>query len=71
MSEDLKKDKKEDFCGACLSVPLALAGAGVAGGGSMSKSKSRKKIMLIVGISVAVIGLIITIWFVTRCKSCN
>ena len=38
-----KVEQKEDFCMACLAVPLALAGAGVAGAGGAKKGMAFKK----------------------------
>ncbi len=61
MSED--NEEKEEFCGACLSVPLMFA----AGGGSIAatstyvdkkKHKKIKKTMFMVGIVIAVLSIL-------------
>lgn len=58
-----KDENKEEFCGACLTVPLALAaaGGGVAGSSSLvdkQKHKKLKKTMFIVGITIAVLSIL-------------
>lgn len=64
---------KEGFCGACLAIPLALAGAGVAGVGAKQKGghKKRRNIMLWGGIALTVISVIVTIIYLKNCKSCR
>lgn len=63
---------KEEFCGACVALPIALAGAGVAGVGTKSGSnKQKKKIMLISGLVVCALSLIVTIIYLNRCKQCR
>ena len=69
------KNVKEDFCGACLSIPIALIGAGTAGGAQfgMTKGKYQKtrKLLLWTGISISVIALLLTVYFLTRkCSTC-
>jgi len=72
MSNTQDKDIKEEFCGACLAIPVALAGASAAGYGSKKGShKTLKKFALIGGISVTVIALGIAIYYICRCKECN
>ena len=68
----LPEDSKEDFCGACLAVPAAIAGASMAGVGAKAGShKTLKKIMLWGGIAVTLISVALTIFFLTRCKTCQ
>lgn len=65
---------REDFCGACVALPMALAGAGAAGYSSKQKGKQfrqRKKIMLWTGVSVSVLSILIAIWYLKTCKSCS
>jgi hypothetical protein len=63
---------KEEFCGACVALPMALAGAGVAGVGANSGSnKQKRKIMLISGLVVCALSLIVTILYLNRCKQCR
>lgn len=72
MSEQ-QKEIKEDFCGACLAMPLALAGAGAAGyGGTKNGSnKNMKKILLWGGIGLTLLSVIIAIYYMQTCKSCR
>ena len=63
---------KEEFCGACVALPIALAGAGVAGVGAKSGSnKQKKKIMLVSGLIISAIALMFTIAYVRSCKQCR
>jgi len=62
---------KEEFCGACVALPFAIAGVGTAGIGSRNSHKKIKIITLIVGILVTIISLIVSIYFLTRCKHCR
>jgi hypothetical protein len=67
-----EENVKEDFCGACLAVPLAMAGAGTAAGASDYKSKKKwKKILFIGGIVISVISIIVAIWYLRSCESCK
>lgn len=61
---------KEEFCGACAAVPLALVGAGTAGVGS-KKHGTTKKIMLWTGVGITIISIIIVIIYLTKCKDCR
>ena len=64
---------KEDFCGACVSIPIAIAGAGLAGASTKKgkENKNVKKIMFFVGISTTIIALIIALYYLKKCKSCR
>lgn len=66
-------DTKESFCGACAALPLALVGTGVAGAGSKKKgsNKKTKKILLWSGLAITLISIIIVIFYLKRCKTCN
>lgn len=64
---------KEDFCGACISVPIAMAGATLAGA-STKKGKTNKKvkkIMFFVGITITILALIAAVIYLKKCKSCR
>ena len=66
------KETKEDFCGACLVAPLALAGIGTAGYGSTKGGYKKSKIIfLCVGIAITLLSIIFTIYFLTKCKNCR
>lgn len=66
-----KEDVVENFCGACLAVPLAIAGAGTAGVAAKGSHGKTKKILLGVGITVVIISLIIGIVYLAKCKKCR
>ena len=67
------KNVREDFCGACLTVPLAALGVGVGAYGSGARGKYRKKktIMLVLGILITVISVAIGIYFLKKCSNCR
>ena len=71
MKDTKQKEIKEEFCGACVALPLALVGAGTAGLGAKGTHNKTKKIMLWSGIGVTVLSLIAAIYFITRCKNCR
>ena len=65
---------KEDFCGACLAIPLAFAGVGASAYGTSSsrgKYKKQKLIILISGIVSIVISLVIAIYYMSTCSNCR
>jgi len=68
-------DTRENFCGACAAVPLALVGAGVSayGAGSKKKYKRGKKIMFWTGIITVIISILIVIYFlwIKKCDDCE
>ena len=62
---------KEDFCGACLAIPLAFAGVGVTSyGNSQKKYKYGKKIVL-GGLVFTFISLIVAIYFYFKFNNCR
>ncbi len=67
---------KEEFCGLCAAIPLALAGAGAGAVGVTEKgSEKKKKKWLLVsgGVMIAMaLGIIIYYLFIKKdCKTCN
>jgi uncharacterized membrane protein YsdA (DUF1294 family) len=70
----MNSNSKENFCGACITVPLAMAGAGVGAIGANQKGqhKKRKKYILITGISISLIFTIISVYilFIKKCDTC-
>lgn len=58
---------KENFCGACLTIPLAFASAGTAFG---AEKKAKLKQWAIV---FTVVSLLLTVYFVyiKKCKTCK
>lgn len=74
MSNDTKlHNSKEEFCGACLTVPIAIAGAGAASYGVKGRGehKKMKKIMLWSGLTITLLSIILAIYFLFRCKQCR
>lgn len=69
-----KKEVKESFCPACLSIPLAFVGVGSStySSGSRGKYKSQKKWALIIGIISTVISIAIAVYYlyIVKCKTC-
>jgi sugar phosphate permease len=61
---------RENFCGICMAVPIALAGAGVAGLSTKEDYRKRKKIMITTGIVVLVVSLFLW-WYYRDCASCK
>jgi hypothetical protein len=73
---DRKDEVKEDFCPACLIVPLAFAGAGAAAaGGTMSnKHKKWKKALLISGVLTILLCIAVGVYYLMNkdnCKECQ
>jgi hypothetical protein len=67
-------ETKEEFCGACIAVPFALAGAGVTAygaGGSKKGYKKQKKIAFWVGIGVTLLSLAIAVYYLWIKKDCS
>jgi shikimate kinase len=69
MNED--EEIKENFCGACAVIPVALVGGGVITASQNSNYKKNKKIILYIGISITVISLLVSVYFLLKCKSCR
>lgn len=64
---------KEEFCGACAAGVAALVGAGAAGSstiGDRKKNKKKKKILLYVGVSIAVLSILVAIYILCF-KKCS
>jgi uncharacterized membrane protein YbjE (DUF340 family) len=73
---ETEKDQnvKEEFCGACLAIPLALAGAGAGSVGSNKRGKHKKmrKTMMIIGVITVVISIILGVYYlwIKDCSDC-
>lgn len=51
-------ENKEEFCGACLTVPLAFAaGGGGIAGSSAFVNKKMKNVLFVVGIVIAFLSI--------------
>lgn len=73
--EKNSKEVQEDFCPACVAVPLAFAGAGAAGVG-MNKKGGRqkyKKMLLYIGVPTAIISILVAVYFlwIKKCEECG
>jgi hypothetical protein len=75
MSDRKKEPVKEDFCGACLAIPLALVGAGAStvGAGEKGKHKTRRNVLLWGGISAIILSVLIGIYYlwIKNCSECG
>jgi hypothetical protein len=61
---------REDFCGMCMAVPIALAGAGIAG--LSTREAYRKRKWMLIGISAVVLVITILLFLKYKnCSSCN
>ncbi|ADO00410.1 hypothetical protein WIV_gp067 [Wiseana iridescent virus] len=58
---------KENFCGACLTIPLAFAGAGTAIGAEKKAQLQKWAIIF------TVVSIVLTIYFVyiKKCRECR
>ena len=67
---------KENFCGACVAVPLAFMGVGASayGGSNSSRKehKKRKKIILWTGVVSVILSIIVAVYFlyIKKCTDC-
>lgn len=65
---------KEEFCGLCAAIPLALAGSGATIYGSKRERGTfhrRKRIALVVGLLSVLISIALTVWvFTSECNVC-
>ena len=72
MKNNHEGEVKEEFCGACLAIPAAIAGAGAAGVGAKKGSHDKtKKILFWGGITVTVVSAVIAIIYLTKCTNCR
>ena len=81
LDENWKKDRKgnedikESFCGACLAIPFAFVGVGASayGANSRGRHKKQKKIALWGGVTVIIISILITVYYVwiKKCVDCG
>ena len=72
-NENSPDESKEDFCGACLAVPAAIAGASVAGITSKSSGSHKKTKTIIFWVSMVftVLSLALAVWWFMSCKTCQ
>ena len=71
----MTNDIKENFCGACVALPLAFVGVGASayGTGSRKKHQTQKKIALWAGIISIIISIAIAIYYlyIKKCSNCR
>ena len=64
---------REDFCGMCAAIPVALMGAGVGASGlrmSGEQYKAKRKWMLIFGVISLLVSVAI-VWWNMDCERCR
>ena len=64
-----KEEIREDFCPACVAVPLAMASVGTSKGAS-GKQSVLGKVIFWLSIIITVLSIIVAIWYFTRCEEC-
>lgn len=68
-------DIVENWCGACLSLPLAFVGVGASAYGASSRGahKKQKKIALWTGIVSIIISISIAVYYlwIKKCSDCR
>ena len=57
-------NNREDFCVSCVILPVAALSA-------TGAASTRKKTYLIAAGVILVVGIALSIYFFTRCKSCS
>jgi hypothetical protein len=68
-----EEEQKEDFCPACVSIPLAFLGAGTSAYGLKGSYKKQKKILFWVGISMVLLSIFIAVYYlwIKKCEECR
>lgn len=61
---------RENFCGACMAIPYALAGTGIKSVSDQNTKKSRI-IMLVIGILLLAVSTGIFIYYMKTCNECR
>lgn len=62
---------KEDFCGICAAVPLALAGLGGTAYVASGAQYKLKNTILIIGCSIVVVLCVYFLIKYSSCSACN
>lgn len=67
-----KNKTKENFCGACIAAPVAIAGAAGAAGSSRGKNKSLQLGIFIGSVVLSVLGIVIALYYLypKNCMDC-
>jgi hypothetical protein len=61
-------DVKENFCGICAAVPLALAGFGGTAYAASGSEKKQRNTIILIGCSII---LIVSIFMYLKYSTCN
>lgn len=61
---------KEEFCGICAAVPLALAGLGGTAYAATGAEEKKKKLIIVVSCAVIVVVSILVLIKYSSCSSC-
>ena len=59
---------KEEFCGICTAIPIALAGLGGTAYAASGEDEKRKKIIILIGCSIV---LVVSIYFLIKYSKCS
>jgi hypothetical protein len=62
---------REDFCGICAVIPVALAGLGATSYVSTGAEYKNRKMIIIVGSAIFVVLSIIVLMKYWKCSSCS
>lgn len=61
---------RENFCGMCAVIPIALAGAGATGLATKEEYKQKKMMKLIISAVFIFISLFL-LWWYQDCQACK
>lgn len=64
---------KEEFCGICATIPIAMLGAGASAYGAGGSHDKNRKIVFWVGVATVIISTLLAIYFlfIKQCKDCK
>lgn len=62
------KETKENFCGACVAVPVAMVGSSM---GVSSSKKKNNKTFISICIVITIISILIAIYYLKTCNDCR
>ena len=59
---------REDFCGICAAVPIALAGLGATSYAASGEEYKKRRMIMVIGCAIAVI---VSLYFLVRYWGCS
>ena len=73
LKENEQEPIRENFCGACVAIPLALTGIGISASSGVGSYQKNKKIMLYVGLGITIISVLFAVYFlyIKKCTDCR